>query len=98
MAELKPGWMDRQFARIESEISIMPTFLLPPEMQEQRKKMIKAEIIKAMIPLSEDDAKILHVTLNEKADKEARLTKGLKYTPLYIRQKDRKRFFDEESS
>ena len=49
MAELKPGWMDRQFARIESEISIMPTFLLPPEMQEQRKKMIKAEIIKAMI-------------------------------------------------
>ncbi|OGC49752.1 hypothetical protein A3A69_02280 [candidate division WWE3 bacterium RIFCSPLOWO2_01_FULL_37_15] len=36
--------------------------------------------------------------LKEKVDKEVRLTKGLKYTPLYIRQKDRKRFFDEESS
>ena len=33
--------------------------------------------------------------LKEKADKEVRLSKDLNYIPLYIRQKDRKRFFDE---
>jgi hypothetical protein len=49
MPELKPGWLERQMANLEIEISIMPTYLLPPEMQEQRRQMTRAEIVKAII-------------------------------------------------
>lgn len=40
----------------------------------------------------------LEWVLREKADKTLRESRGLRYTPLYLRQHDRKRFFDEEAT